>query len=77
MSIQDFISQISLEDIEKIRELKLAELILLGRFVILEKLGEDNYQYFISENFDSSKIGDLVKIYKNLLFIKQDILKRI
>jgi len=51
---------------------------IIGRqFVILEKLGEDNYQYFISENFDSSKIGDLVKIYKNLLFIKQDILKRI
>jgi len=47
----------------------------IWNFVILEKLGENKYQYFISENFDSSKIGDLIEIYKNLLFVKQEIME--
>jgi uncharacterized protein YfkK (UPF0435 family) len=49
----------------------------IWNFVILEKLGENKYQYFVSENFDSSKIEDLKAIYKNLVFIKNEILKRI
>jgi hypothetical protein len=43
-------------------------------FVILEKLGQDKYQYFVSKNFDSTKLSDLKKIYKNLLFIKNEII---
>ncbi|KOR31577.1 hypothetical protein TI05_12680 [Achromatium sp. WMS3] len=43
-------------------------------FVILEKLEHHKYQYFISQNFDSTKIEDLKLIYKNLLFVKNEIL---
>jgi len=43
-------------------------------FAILEKLSIHKYQYFISKNFDSTKIEDLKLIYKNLLFIKNEIL---
>jgi len=45
----------------------------IWNFVILEKLGEDKYQYFVSSNFDSTKIDDLIGIYKNLLVIKEEI----
>ncbi len=45
----------------------------IWNFVILEKLGENSYQYFVSENFDSSKIDDLIDIYKNLIYIKNSI----
>jgi len=43
-------------------------------FVILEKLGEFQYQYFVSQKFDSTKIDDLKSIYKNLLFVKEEII---
>ncbi len=46
-------------------------------FVILEKLELHKYQYFISQNFDSTKIEDLKAIYKNLLFVKNEILAMI
>jgi hypothetical protein len=46
-------------------------------FVILEKLALHKYQYFISQNFDSTKIEDLKLIYKNLLFVKNEILTMI
>jgi hypothetical protein len=43
-------------------------------FVILEKLERHKYQYFISQQFDSTKIEDLKGIYRNLLFVKNEIL---
>jgi len=43
-------------------------------FVILEKLERHKYHYFISQQFDSTKIEDLKAIYKNLLFVKNEIL---
>jgi len=46
-------------------------------FVILEKLNVGKYQYFISQNFDSTKIDDLILIYKNLLFVKNEILSMV
>ncbi len=46
-------------------------------FVIVEKLDRDRYQYFISQNFDSTKIDDLTCIYKNLVFVKHEILSMI
>ena len=39
----------------------------------LEKLGDNRYQYFVSANFDSSKIDDLKGIFRNLLFVKDEI----
>ncbi|CAK8722728.1 Restriction endonuclease [Candidatus Electrothrix laxa] len=42
-------------------------------FVIVKKLAEHTYQFFISVNFDSTKIEDLKGIYKNLLFVKNEI----
>ena len=42
--------------------------------IYLQKLDIDKYQYFISQNFDSTKIDDLKSIYKNLLFVKNEIL---
>lgn len=47
----------------------------IWNFVILEKLGKNSYQYFISQNFDSSKFEDLKGIYKNLLFVKEEIIE--
>jgi len=49
----------------------------IWNFVILEKLAEDKYQFFISINFDSTKIEELKGIYKNLLFIKDEIFKMV
>ena len=43
-------------------------------FVILEKLGKDKYQYFISKTFNSTKIDELKGIYKNLQFVKNEII---
>jgi len=47
----------------------------IWRFVILEKLKKDKYHYFVSSNFDTTKIEDLKAIYKNLLFIKNEIIE--
>ena len=49
----------------------------IWNFVILEKLGENKYQYFVSENFDSTKIEDLKGIYRNLMFVKDEIIEKI
>jgi hypothetical protein len=49
----------------------------IWNFVILEKLAENTYQYFISINFDSTKIEELKGIYKNLLFVKDEIFKMV
>jgi len=49
----------------------------IWRFVILEKLDTDKYQYFVSKNFDATRVDDLETIYKNLLFIKQEIIEKI
>jgi hypothetical protein len=46
----------------------------IWNFVILEKIETDKYQYFVSQNFDCTKIEDLKFIYKNLLFIKAEII---
>jgi hypothetical protein len=46
----------------------------IWNFVILEKLDKDKYQYFVSQNFDSTKIIDLKDIYRNLLFVKNEII---
>ena len=47
------------------------------RFVILEKLAQDTYQYFLSQNFDATKLDDLTEVYKHLVCVKQEILARI
>ncbi len=49
----------------------------IWNFVILEKQDKNQYQYFVSENFDSTKIEDLKGIYKNLLFVKNEIIKNV
>jgi len=49
----------------------------IWNFVILEKLGENKYQYFVSANFDSTKIEDLKDIYRNLIFVKNEIIEMI
>ncbi len=49
----------------------------IWNFVILEKVGKDSYEYYVSYNFDSTKIDDLKNIYKNLVFIKNKIIKKI
>ena len=49
----------------------------IWNFVILEKLGQDKYQYFVSQNFDSTKIDDLKDIYKNLVFVKNEIIEMV
>ncbi len=49
----------------------------IWNFVILEKLGENRYQYFVSANFDSSKMEDLKGIFRNLMFVKDEIVEMI
>jgi hypothetical protein len=49
----------------------------IWNFVVLEKVGEDSYQYFVSQNFDSSDFEKLKLIYKNLLFVKSEILEMV
>ncbi len=44
-------------------------------FVILEKLDKDKYQYFISRTFNSTVLENLTKIFKNLLFVKNEIIQ--
>ena len=46
-------------------------------FLILERLKKHKYQYFVSQQFDSTRIDDLTAIYKNLLFVKQEIIEMI
>ncbi len=45
----------------------------IWNFVILEKLEVNKYQYFISRNYDSTDLNKLKCIYKNLLFVKNEI----
>jgi hypothetical protein len=40
-------------------------------------LGKDKYQYFVSQNFDSTKIYDLKDIYKNLVYVKEEIIEMV
>ena len=49
----------------------------IWNFVVLEKLGKDRYQYFVSKNFDSTKIEDLKDIFRNLLFVKNEIFEMV
>jgi len=49
----------------------------IWNFVIVEKLAENKYQYFISINFDSTKLADLTAIFKNLVAIKEEIFKMV
>ena len=46
-------------------------------FVILEKLEVDKYQYFLSQKFNSTKIDELKGIYKNLQFVKNEVIKMV
>lgn len=50
---------------------------VIWNFVILEKLEDNKYQYFVSSNFDSTDIEKLKGIYKNLLFIKDEIIEMV
>jgi len=45
----------------------------IWNFVLLEKLGTNKYQYFVSRNYDSTDLEKLKSIYKNLLFVKKEI----
>jgi uncharacterized protein YfkK (UPF0435 family) len=49
----------------------------IWNFVILERLEKHKYQYYVSQNFDSTKIEDLKDIYKNLVFVKNEIIEMI
>ncbi len=40
------------------------------KFIILEKIEIEKYEYFVSESFDSLKLNDLKKIYNNLQSLK-------
>jgi hypothetical protein len=45
-------------------------------FVILEKFGEKNYNYYVSDGIHSKKIEDLKTIFKALIYVKKEILKK-
>ena len=43
-------------------------------FVILNKMSNNQYQFVVSRNYDSTKIDNLKAIYKNLLAVKDEII---
>jgi hypothetical protein len=47
----------------------------IWNFVVLQRLSRHRYTYYISSNFDSTKIDDLKSIYRNLLYIKEEIIE--
>jgi hypothetical protein len=62
-------------EVSKLQEIKGAYVVgSIWNFVILEKL-EEGYNYSVSRNFDSSREDDLKEIYKNLLYIKSEIIE--
>lgn len=46
-------------------------------FMILKKMDDDKYEFYISDDFNSMRIDELKGIYKNLQFVKDEILKEI
>ena len=69
--LAEMISAVELNKVESIRGA-----FVMGKdwyFAILEKLGKDKYQYFISQPFNSMKIEELKGIYRNLQFIKNEV----
>jgi len=56
------------------REMKGAYIIgAIWYFVILYKVDKDSYEYFVSNSFDSMNLVQLIDIYNNLLFVKNEI----
>jgi hypothetical protein len=45
-------------------------------FVVLEKI-ENRYQYYVSDEFNSKEIEKLIAIYRNLLFVKNEIIEMV
>jgi hypothetical protein len=65
-------------ELSGVKEMKGAFIIgAIWNFVILEKLDESSYRYYVSENFDSTKLEDLKAIYRNLIFVKDEITEKI
>jgi hypothetical protein len=65
-------------EISEVNKIKGAYIIgAIWNFVILEKVDDNSYRYWISQNFDSSDLEKLKLIYKNLLFIKSEILEMV
>lgn len=125
MSLEEFLQNLTLEEIEKLKELKLSrnkiynfsnvdfetldklflieankkntkafekwfrdkstikeeDTIFLEKLLEREKIfietykEEDSYKYYVSENFDSTKIEDLKGIFRNLLYVKKEIIE--
>jgi len=46
-------------------------------FVILNRLEKHKYEYFVSRTFNSTNFEDLKGIYRNLLFVKQEIIEMV
>ncbi len=44
-------------------------------FVILDKLAANKYRHVVSRTFNAGNIVDLLDIYKNLLFVRQEIMQ--
>ncbi len=46
-------------------------------FVVLEKIAVGNYKYFVSRDFNCVNLEDLKEIYKNLMFVKNEIIESV
>jgi len=69
--LAELISAVELNDLKQMKGA-----FIIGEnwnFVILNKLAQNKYHYFISRTFNATNINDLKSIYKNLLFIKHSI----
>jgi hypothetical protein len=71
--LAELISAVELNDFKVIK----GAFIIGGNwnFVILDKLDHDKYQYFVSHTLNATNINDLLQIYKNLIFVKQEIIQ--
>jgi hypothetical protein len=70
--VAELITAIELNNWQKIKGIFIKGAI--WNFVILEKLGTDKYQYFVSRPYNSVVISDLELIFKALLFVKNEII---
>jgi hypothetical protein len=73
--LAELISAIEINSINYIRGAYIVGAI--WNFVILEKRAKNSYIYYISRDFLSSNISDLKLIYRNLLFIKNEIIETV
>ncbi|MEA3228043.1 MAG: hypothetical protein U9P38_03105 [Campylobacterota bacterium] len=70
--LAEMIAGLEISDLSKIRGAYIVG--TLWNFVVLEKI-ENRYYYSISDEFNAKRLNELESIYKNLVFVKNEIIE--